>query len=110
MVSADCCRLSDVQTWYYLDHNDTAYREYFNWRTMDPELLPNQHRAIGLCQLCRMLHGINIDNIFNPMYEEKYSSIPLFAANDDDDANKVAPRVMQSIKEEFYGTENPECY
>ena len=90
----------------YLDKNDTAYREYFNWRTMDPELLPNQHRETGLCQLCRMLHGINIENIFNPLYGEKYSSIPLFT----DEFSDLAPRIVHSLKDEFYGTDYPDCY
>ena len=90
----------------YLDKNDTAYREYFNWRAINSESLPNQHRETGLCQLCRILHGINIDNIFNPLYKQKYSSIPLFA----DDSTEVVPRIIHSLKDEFYGTDYPECY
>jgi len=89
----------------YLDKNDTAYREYFNWRTMDPKIVPDLDRETGVCQLCRILHGINIDNIFNPSYEERYSSIPLF-----EDSSKRAPRIVHSLKEWFYDTDNPECY
>ena len=89
----------------YLNKNDTAYREYFDWRTMDPELLPDQHRETGLCQLCRIMHGINIDNIFNPLYEEKYASIPLF-----DKSNQTVPRIVHSLKDEFYGTDYRDCH
>ena len=87
----------------YLDQNDTAYREYFRWRTMDVTSMPDYGRATGFCQLCRILHGINIDNIFNPLYEEKYSSIPLF----DYPTN---PRVIHSLKTKFHDSENKECH
>lgn len=87
----------------YLDKNDTAYREYFNWRTLDVDEMPDNHRETGVCQLCRILHGINIDNIWNPVYNEKYSSIPLFT-------DDVVERTVPSLQAAFYGTDYPECH
>ena len=36
----------------YLDKNDTAYREYFKWRTKDVTDMPQYGRGIAKCQLC----------------------------------------------------------
>ena len=87
----------------YLNQNDTAYREYFSWRTMEITEMPDYGRATGFCQLCRIMHGINIDNIFNPLYNEKYSSIPLF------EKPKTA-RVVHSLKAAYYDTDHAECH
>ncbi|XP_076807674.1 4-galactosyl-N-acetylglucosaminide 3-alpha-L-fucosyltransferase FUT6-like [Clavelina lepadiformis] len=86
----------------YLDKNATAYTEYMKWRTMKPEEMPNYGRSTSLCQLCRVLHGINVDNLFNPFYSERYSSIPLFG-------HSSAPRVVTSLREWFYGPLSKDC-
>ncbi|XP_076805936.1 4-galactosyl-N-acetylglucosaminide 3-alpha-L-fucosyltransferase FUT6-like [Clavelina lepadiformis] len=86
----------------YLDKNVTAYKEYMKWRTMKPEEMPNYGRSTSLCQLCRVLHGINVDNLFNPFYSERYSSIPLFG-------HPSTPRVVTSLREWFYGTLSKNC-
>ncbi|CAK8698164.1 unnamed protein product [Clavelina lepadiformis] len=86
----------------YLDKNATAYKEYMKWRTMKPEEMPNYGRSTKLCQLCRVLHGINVDNLFNPFYSEKYSSIPLFG-------HSSTPRVVTSLREWFYGPLSKDC-
>ncbi|CAK8684789.1 unnamed protein product [Clavelina lepadiformis] len=86
----------------YLDKNVTAYREYFKWRTMKPQDMPNYGRQIKFCQLCRILHGINVDNIFNPRYNESYLSIPLFE-------HPSRPRVVSSLREWLYGPVSKEC-
>ena len=87
----------------YLDGNDTAYLEYFKWRGMEQSNMPDHQRETGLCQLCRVLHGINVDNVFNPKFNtSNYSSIPLFGY-------PTSPRVVYSVKEEFFGTENLDC-
>ena len=86
----------------YLDKNDSAYREYFKWRFMKVEDLPNYERKSSFCQLCRILHGINVDNIYNERSEELGSYIPMFGY-----PNKS--RVVPSLKNWFYGTENRKC-
>ncbi|CAK8684795.1 unnamed protein product [Clavelina lepadiformis] len=86
----------------YLDKNVTAYREYFKWRTMKPQDMPNYGRQAKFCQLCRILHGINVDNIFNPRYNESYLSIPLFE-------HPTRPRVVSSLREWLYGPVSKEC-
>ena len=86
----------------YLDKNHTAYAEYFRWRTMQPGDMPMHGRRGGFCQICRTLHGVNIDNIYNPNYETEYQDIPLFG-------HPKRPRIVASLAESFYGTENEEC-
>ena len=86
----------------YLDKNESAYKEYFKWRSMQDKDLPNFKRKHSFCQLCRILHGINVDNIYNKRSEEQESHIPMF-----DYPNKS--RVVPSLRNWFYGTENREC-
>ena len=86
----------------YLDKNISAYKEYFKWRSMKVEDLPNYTRKYSFCQLCRVLHGINVDNIYNERSEELASFIPMFGY-----PNKS--RVVPSLREWFYGAENREC-
>ena len=86
----------------YLDKNDSAYKEYFKWRSMKVEDLSNYKRKHSFCQLCRVLHGINVDNIYNEKSEELASYIPMFGY-----PNKS--RVVPSLREWFYRTENREC-
>ena len=86
----------------YLDKNDSAYREYFKWRSIKVENLPNYKRQSSYCQLCRVLHGINVDNIYNERLKKSGFKIPMFGY-----PNKS--RVVPSLKNWFYGTENQEC-
>ncbi|XP_076814538.1 alpha-(1,3)-fucosyltransferase 7-like [Clavelina lepadiformis] len=86
----------------YLDGNDTAYREYLAWRTHDPEEMPYHGRAVGLCQLCRILHGINVDNKYDENFKEKYSDIPLYG-------HPKKPRIVHSLRNWFYGNEDKKC-
>ena len=87
----------------YLDKNSTAYREYFLWRTKNVTEMSQYGRKTGHCQICRTLHGINIDNKFNPNYETMKTYIPTYGY-----PNK--PRIVPSLGKWFYGTENPECF
>ena len=87
---------------HYLDKNVTAYLEYFKWRTLNLEDMPLYGQKRRFCQLCRVLHGINIDNIYNPMYNELYADIPLFRQ-----PNRT--RMVPSLREWYYGTDNREC-
>ena len=89
----------------YLDKNDTAYREYFSWRTKNVTEMPQYGGHIGLCHLCRIINGFNEDNIFNPDYEKLKTDtgISIFGH-----PNKS--KVIPSLAKWYYGTENPECF
>ena len=87
----------------YLDKNHTAYKEYFMWRIKNVTELPQYRRTIRICHLCRMLHGINVDNIFHPDYETLKTYIPTFGY-------PTKPRIVKSLGKWFYGTENLECF
>ena len=91
-----------VQYLKYLDKNDTAYKEYFMWRTKNITQWPQYNRQFGTCQLCRIIHGINIDNIFHPNYEKLKTYIPMFGYPNQS-------RVVSSLENWFYRTENIEC-
>nr|CAB3247531.1 alpha-(1,3)-fucosyltransferase 6-like [Phallusia mammillata] len=86
----------------YLNKNDTAYKEYLKWTTDDLIDIPGHQRETDYCQLCRILHGINIDNIFNPIYQSHLRDIPLFGW-------PSKPRIVPSLAKWFYGTENSDC-
>ena len=86
----------------YLNKNTTAYMEYFKWRTKKIESMPQYGRTIGYCNLCRIIHGINVDNIFNPNYPSLQKYIPLFG-------HPNRSRVVPSLNKWFYGNEYKEC-
>ena len=86
----------------YLDRNTTAYREYFNWRTLTVKDMPQYGRQTQFCQLCRILHGINIDNIYNPKYHILQNHIPMFGRS-------THSRLVPSLRKWFYDTESKEC-
>ena len=85
----------------YLNQNHTAYKEYFRWREMKVENMPNYKRTTGFCHLCRVLHGINVDNIFNPRRKKLESFIPMFGF-----PNKSR---TVNVREWFYGNESRDC-
>lgn len=96
-----------VEYLLYLDKNDTAYREYFNWRTMDRTKMPDHYRETGFCQLCRIMHGIDIDNLCNKAHTERYSSTnPLFT----DNKKNTSTYIVKSLAEVMYGSEYDECH
>ena len=86
----------------YLDQNDSAYKEYFEWRKIPVESLKEHNRATCYCQLCRILHGINYDYIFHRNYHRLYENLSLF---------NVYPetRLIPSITTWLYKTENKDC-
>ncbi|CAK8674775.1 unnamed protein product [Clavelina lepadiformis] len=92
-----------VKYLHYLDKNDSAYKQYFNWRVRDVKTMPNYGRAFGMCQLCRVLHGINVDNLFHPYYDQYYSDIPLCGY-------PKTTRIVTSIRNWFYGNDYNECH
>ena len=85
----------------YLAGNDTAYAEYFQWRKMDERDAFGYEQNTGMCQLCRLVNGINVDNLFlnNPLL----SAVPLLGF-------PRKPRVVASLKEWVYGREEAECF
>lgn len=86
----------------YLDKNNTAYKQYFQWMKLEAKRMPNYRRTSSWCQLCRLLHGINIDNLFNPRYESHFNHIPMFNP-------QPSPRVVPSLEEFLYKEENVGC-
>ena len=86
----------------YLDQNDTAFKEYFMWRTKNVTDMPQYGRKTGHCQLCRIIHGINVDNIYNPNYDKLIAYVPMFGYS-----NKS--RIVPSVGKWFYDTENKKC-
>ncbi|XP_039248424.2 4-galactosyl-N-acetylglucosaminide 3-alpha-L-fucosyltransferase 9-like [Styela clava] len=87
----------------YLDQNDTAYLEYFQWHNMDPDRVPGCKSIGRICQLCRALYGINFDDIYNPNFDPENHPRPLF----DDD---VSYRPAVSVRDWFYYKDNKECF
>ena len=81
----------------YLDKNDTAYSAYFKWRTENILNLPQYNRTLRFCHLCRIVHGVNIDNNFNN-YQHFKTLIPTFGF-------PKKPRVVASLAKWFYGSE-----
>lgn len=92
-----------VEYLQYLDKNDTAYKEYLRWLEMKPSEMPQHERIRSWCAICRALHGINIDDIYSPKYDRSKPPRPLFT-------DGVARRNVASLKNWFYGEDNPECF
>uniref|UniRef100_H2YBQ3 Fucosyltransferase n=1 Tax=Ciona savignyi TaxID=51511 RepID=H2YBQ3_CIOSA len=79
-----------VQYLKYLDQNETAYIQYFNWRTKQPS--PDQYKLVehgvdykrisGMCQMCKMLTEKN---------KSKFS------------------KIIQSLDQWWTGSERKEC-
>ena len=86
----------------YLNKNDEAYRKFFEWRTMNITEMPQYGRTRGDCNLCRILHGINVDNVFNPRYAKLQTYIPMFGYPN-------ISRTVSSLGKWYYGTERQEC-
>ena len=84
----------------YLDKNDTAYLEYFEWRTLDFTKLPSYGQAFQHCQLCRLMHGINVDYLHYSKNRTSIEKLPLFG---------YKTRNAGSIYDWMYGGENREC-
>ena len=72
----------------YLDRNDTAYREYLQWRTMDADQMYGHGQVIGDCRLCQRL-----------------------VAGDDDEPSSAdeSLSIIKSLSSVMYGTEDSEC-
>ena len=84
----------------YLDRNNSAYLEYFQWKQAGHEF--SELRATGVCQLCRYLHGINYDNIFSDNFPGSSDNFTVFS-------NTAQPAKVPSLTEWLYGGENPDC-
>lgn len=83
----------------YLDNNNTAYRQFFNWRYLPAQDVPDHNRTCNLCQLCRIINGINIDNLYNP----NSMDLPLFYTP------PTVIRNVASIRKYWYQDESREC-
>lgn len=88
----------------YLDGNDTAYREYFKWRSGDAGDFYHHGRANGFCALCRALHGIHPDDT------RSYADI--YGTDSERYPGHVVPGVNQtipSIHKWWHVDESREC-
>jgi len=88
----------------YLDKNETAYREYFKWR-LHPVSIPTlalENRATDVCQLCRYLHGINIDNLLSRNFHGPLKNFTIFS---DTPIRKTIPSLMEWL----FLQENKQC-
>jgi len=88
----------------YLDNNDTAYKEYFKWRDLEQYQIPQYNRATGLCQICRMIYGINIDNIYSPLHNDKASNFVPYSNG------PIVPQTIHSLRHEIFDKEYTECH
>ena len=84
----------------YLDKNDAAYLEYFNWRKLDFTEEPTYKQAFQHCQLCRLMHGINVDYLRYAGDRQEVENLPLFGRKE---------RKVASVNDWVYGAENEEC-
>ena len=84
----------------YLDHNYTAYKEYFKWRQIPLESLQEHRRAVSNCQLCRFIHGINYDSIFRTFPNPQ--KVALFYEN-------LPERKVKSLSNWTFFEDNKSC-
>jgi len=88
----------------YLDKNDSAYAEYLSWRSMNPKDLYPHGRYMGLCALCRTLHGVSFDDL------RPFVAIP--GRNGDEHKTQLpypSMKPISSIYEWWHGRESNEC-
>ena len=90
-----------IKLLHYLDRNDTAYKEYFKWKLIPYERVQQRHRQYGECQLCRMLHGINYDTMFDENSKNLNTS-QIFT-------NTLAPKQLPSISKWLFDGDNKAC-
>ena len=84
----------------YLDNNETAYLEYFEWRKSNVTQMRGYRQRYGLCQICRQLNGVNVDYLHYT--SDKFKDFPML--------DFVKPRIVKSVHNLLYATENPECF
>nr|XP_039252901.1 alpha-(1,3)-fucosyltransferase 7-like [Styela clava]XP_039252903.1 alpha-(1,3)-fucosyltransferase 7-like [Styela clava] len=87
----------------FLDSNDNEYLKYFKWIERGVLSLPMHGRQTRLCQLCRQIHGINVEDIYDPSYNATNPERPVFT-------EKIARREVRDLRTWFYETENKECF
>nr|CAB3247587.1 alpha-(1,3)-fucosyltransferase 9-like [Phallusia mammillata] len=90
----------------YLESNETAYAEYFAWRTLKQKDHYPYGRYAGFCALCRALYGISVNDTrtYTEIYGrdgEKYDHKIGFPFKE-----KV---VLKSLHDWWYGTASKDC-
>ena len=84
---------------HYLDKNATAYRQYLQWRLLDVEEVFGHDLATADCQLCRIINGINVEQMHSTAPAAK--RVPLFG---------IRRRTVDSLRDWSYDQENVECF
>lgn len=82
----------------------TLYRLscFFRWIHLPRQHFPHYNRKYGYCQLCRILHGINIDDVYSPSFNANHHR-PLLS-------RKVSPRTIPRFQELVDSNESEECF
>lgn len=87
----------------YLDQNDDAYLQYLKW-VYDPiEKFPQYYRRNGYCQLCRIINGINVDDVYSSRFDMHGLERPLLST-------EVSYRTVPPFKELMDSMESTECF
>nr|XP_039249144.1 alpha-(1,3)-fucosyltransferase fut-5-like [Styela clava] len=87
----------------HLEKNDEEYLAYFRWRMgSENEAMPYDRRKPFFCQLCRTLHGVNVDDVYNPKYNFENPKYPIFT-------NYTPRRTIKSLKYYLFEDEDPYC-
>lgn len=89
-----------LQYMRYLDKNDTAYMEYFRWIKDKKYMSVDRERS--WCSLCRIVHGINVDDFHQSKFTSTNLSGPYISKG-------IYPRTIPSLKNWWYKTENTAC-
>lgn len=87
---------------YYLNGNDTAYLEYFRWRKKRLHH-PHYRKKKGVCQICRFLHGINVDDAYKVPYRDLQKNRSYIS-------DRPTMKVVSSITKQWMEDDNPDCY
>ena len=77
----------------YLDKNDTAYREYFQWRKMKVSEMSGFGQVTELCKLCQIINENDSSKKYSNHLTEKSSKT----------------YSISSLSDWFFETENKEC-
>lgn len=81
------------------------YCYFTTLRWLEEPIEESQHsrRRFGYCQLCRNLHGINIDDVYSSRFNESELERPLLSTG-------VSHRTIPPIKQLVDSIEPKECF
>lgn len=89
-----------IQHLNFLDKNDGDYMKYFEWRKTVPS---NAMEKSFICQTCRLLHGIRVDDAYTAPYSKISKSGRSYISD------KLGTRKVKSLSSWWMNGDNPEC-